>query len=147
MSFSFSQKEIGKRIRDQRLKNKLTIEKLCELLDVSPSFIGLVERGTSGISIEKLCRLSEIFHVSTDYLIKGIQDIETSPQQQNNSALDALNAYLYNSTEDEILFILSLIKFIKPRVEIKQTDKNWHQKGFCIYCQKSFFFYSNTLFP
>ena len=91
MSFSFSQKEIGKRIRDQRLKNKLTIEKLCELLDVSPSFI---------------------------------QDIETSPQQQNNSALDALNAYLYNSTEDEILFILSLIKFIKPRVEIKQTDKN-----------------------
>ncbi len=61
MSFSFSQKEIGKRIRDQRLKNKLTIEKLCELLDVSPSFIGLVERGTSGISIEKLCRLSEIF--------------------------------------------------------------------------------------
>ncbi len=124
MSFSFSQKEIGKRIRDQRLKNKLTIEKLCELLDVSPSFIGLVERGTSGISIEKLCRLSEIFHVSTDYLIKGRQDIETSPQQQNNSALDALNAYLYNSTEDEILFILSLIKFIKPRVEIKQTDKN-----------------------
>lgn len=124
MSFSFSQKEIGKRIRDQRLKNKLTIEKLCELLDVSPSFIGLVERGTSGISIEKLYRLSEIFHVSTDYLIKGSQDINTSPQKQNNSALDALNAYLYNSTEDEILFILSLIKFIKPRVEIKQTDKN-----------------------
>lgn len=124
MSFSFSQKEIGKRIRDQRLKNKLTIEKLCELLDVSPSFIGLVERGTSGISLEKLYRLSEIFHVSTDYLIKGNQDVETSSQQQNNSALDALNAYLYNSTEDEILFILSLIKFIKPRVEIKQTDKN-----------------------
>ena len=124
MSFSFDQKEIGKRIRDQRLKNKLTIEKLCELLDVSPSFIGLVERGTSGISIEKLCRLYEIFHVSTDYLIKGIQDVDASPQQQNNSALDALNAYLYNSTEDEILFILSLIKFIKPRVEIKQTNKN-----------------------
>lgn len=124
MSFSFNQKEIGKRIRDQRLKNKLTIEKLCELLDVSPSFIGLVERGTSGISLEKLYRLSEIFHVSTDYLIKGNQDVETSSQQQNNSALDALNAYLYNSTEDEILFILSLIKFIKPRVEIKQTDKN-----------------------
>ena len=124
MSFSFDQKEIGKRIRDQRLKNKLTIEKLCELLDVSPSFIGLVERGTSGISIEKLRRLSEIFHVSTDYLIKGIQDVDASPQQQNNSALDALNAYLYNSTEDEILFILSLIKFIKPRVEIKQTNKN-----------------------
>ena len=124
MSFSFDQKEIGKRIRDHRLKNKLTIEKLCELLDVSPSFIGLVERGTSGISIEKLCRLSEIFHVSTDYLIKGIQDVDASPQQQNNSALDALNAYLYNSTEDEILFILSLIKFIKPRVEIKQTNKN-----------------------
>ena len=60
MAFSFNQKELGKRIRDERLKNKLTIERLCELLDVSPSFIGLVERGTSGISLEKLCRLRSI---------------------------------------------------------------------------------------
>lgn len=120
IGYSFNQKELGKRIRDERLKNKLTIEKLCELLDVSPSFIGLVERGTSGISIEKLCRLSEIFHVSTDYLIKGTQDNTPSVPKSENHALDALNAYLYNSTEDEILFILSLIKFIKPRVDIKK---------------------------
>ena len=119
MAFSFNQKEVGKRIRDERLTNKLTIEKLCELLDVSPSFIGLVERGTSGISLEKLCRLSEIFHVSTDYLIKGTA---TEVKPAENSALDALNAYLYNSTEEEILFILSLVKFIKPRVEIKSKD-------------------------
>ncbi|MEY8319524.1 helix-turn-helix transcriptional regulator [Lachnospiraceae bacterium 46-61] len=121
IGYSFNQKELGKRIRDERLKNKLTIEKLCELLDVSPSFIGLVERGTSGISIEKLCRLSEIFQVSTDYLIKGTQDNTLSASKVENHALDALNAYLYNSTEDEILFILSLIKFIKPRVDIKKT--------------------------
>ena len=120
MAFSFNQKEVGKRIRDERLKNKLTIEKLCELLDVSPSFIGLVERGTSGISLEKLCRLSEIFHVSTDYLIKGTTD----SKHTENAALDALNAYLYNSTEEEILFILSLVKFIKPRVEIKSKDNH-----------------------
>ncbi len=119
MAFSFNQKEVGKRIRDERLKNKLTIEKLCELLYVSPSFIGLVERGTSGISLEKLCRLSEIFHVSTDYPIKGTA---TEVKPAENSALDALNAYLYNSTEEEILFILSLVKFIKPRVEIKSKD-------------------------
>lgn len=121
IEYSFNQKELGKRIRDERLKNKLTIEKLCELLDVSPSFIGLVERGTSGISIEKLCRLSEIFQVSTDYLIKGTQDNTPSVSKVENHALDALNAYLYNSTEDEILFILSLIKFIKPRVDIKKS--------------------------
>ena len=120
IGYSFNQKELGKRIRDERLKNKLTIEKLCELLDVSPSFIGLVERGTSGISIEKLCRLSEIFQVSTDYLIKGTQDNTSSVSKVENHALDALNAYLYNSTEDEILFILSLIKFIKPRVDKKK---------------------------
>lgn len=122
---SFNQKELGKRIRDLRLKKKLTIEKLCELLEVSPSFIGLVERGTSGISLEKLCRLSEIFDVSTDYLIKGTPDIEkTTKLQPKNSALDALNTYLYNSSEDEILFILSLIKFMKPRIEIKAREKS-----------------------
>ena len=119
---AFNQEELGKRIRQERIKNKLTIERLCELLDVSPSFIGLVERGTSGIILEKLCRLSEIFHVSIDYLIKGTEEAQTV-RKETSSTLDALNTYLYNYSEEEISFVLDLLKFMKPRVELKTKKK------------------------
>ena len=116
---ALSQQELGKRIRDAIIKNKLTIERLCDLLEVSHSFIGLVERGTSGISLEKLCRLSEIFHVSTDYLIKGIEDANAPPKNATANPLEILNTHLYNYTDEEITFVLDLLKFMKPRIEIK----------------------------
>lgn len=67
----FNFKEFGSRIRNARKKSDFTIEKLCEIVDISPSFLGSVERGESRISIEKLYKLSETLNVSTDYLLKG----------------------------------------------------------------------------
>lgn len=113
---SFNAKDFGIRIRKERLRNQLTIEKLCEMLEVSPSFIGLVERGNSGISIEKLCNLSEIFGVSTDYLLKGTND-ET--KQKKRSKIEILNTQLYDYTDDEIDFVIDMLKFLKPRISIK----------------------------
>lgn len=112
----YNQKEIGKRIRGERLKNRLTIEKLCEMLEVSPSFIGLVERGESGISLEKLYRLSEIFNVSCDYLLKGEKEKKSCSQR---SKIEVLNTYLYDYTEDELDFALELLKFLRGKVEVK----------------------------
>lgn len=120
---TYSQKELGRRIRAQRRKNKLTIEKLCEMLEVSPSFIGLVERGTSGVSLENLCKLSEIFQVSTDYLLKGEETNTLAKEEKTihdgRSNIDILNTYLYNYTEEEIQFIIDLVKFLKPRISVK----------------------------
>lgn len=112
---SFNSKDVGIRIRKERIRNQLTIEKLSEMLDVSPSFIGLVERGNSGISLEKLCKLSEIFSVSTDYLLKG--DAESLNQQRRK--LEVLNTYLYDYNEEEINFILELLKFLRPKITIR----------------------------
>jgi len=67
-------KKIDSRIRTLRQNNNLTIERLCEMIGVSTSFIGLVERGDSKISIENLYKLSQVFHVSIDYLLKGEQE-------------------------------------------------------------------------
>lgn len=39
--------EIGKRIEIKRKEQKLTQEKLSEIIDVSPSYISEIERGTS----------------------------------------------------------------------------------------------------
>lgn len=110
----FDQLEMGKRIRIERKKNRLTIERLCELLDVSPSFIGLVERGDSGISLEKLCRLSKILNVSTDYLLMG--DKTTPPPLENN--LGVLNATLSHYSEEELQFVMELLDFLRFRTAL-----------------------------
>lgn len=115
----FNQKDMGKRIREERKRNKLTIERLCEIMDVSPSFIGLVERGVSGISLEKLCKLSDVLQVSTDYLLKG-EEPERRERLQRRTNMEILNARLYNYTEDELLFLIELIEFLRQRVEIKR---------------------------
>ncbi len=93
------------------------------MLEVSPSFIGLVERGTSGVSLENLCKLSEIFQVSTDYLLKGEETNTLAKEEKTihdgRSNIDILNTYLYNYTEEEIQFIIDLVKFLKPRISVK----------------------------
>ena len=120
IGYSFNQKELGKRIRDERLKNKLTIEKLCELLDVSPSFIGLVERGTSGISIEKLCKLSEVLNISTDYLLKG-EDIYISylsylfEKYQLDDISD--NNELSNESTEFLICVLKFLLSIQKKIK------------------------------
>lgn len=62
---------LGERVKKERTKNGLTIEKLSECIGTSPPFIGLVERGQSGLSLESLCALTKALGVSADYLLFG----------------------------------------------------------------------------
>lgn len=62
---------LGRRIREERNKRGWTIEQLAEKVNLSPSFLGCVERGERALSIEKLYTISELFEVTTDSLIKG----------------------------------------------------------------------------
>ena len=62
-------KYIGENIRNARQSKNLTIEQLAELADISDSFLGVVERGTSGISIETLINIALALNVTSDSLI------------------------------------------------------------------------------
>lgn len=62
---------MGKRLRTYRLLNNYTQENMAEILDISLKHYSEVERGITGLSIEKLIFLSERFDVSLDYLLKG----------------------------------------------------------------------------
>lgn len=77
--------EIGKRIKTKRIEMQLTQEKLSEIIDVSPSYVSEIERGTSISSLATITKIAQTLNVSLDYLIYGIN--------QNNS----------NSTFFEIL--------------------------------------------
>lgn len=55
---------LGKNIKRYRLEKNLSQEKLSELLNANPKFIGHVERVERYISLKKLIQLSKILDVS-----------------------------------------------------------------------------------
>lgn len=60
---------LGKRVRIRRQALGITQERLAEMVDISPSFIGHIERGTRKLSVETLYSLCVALGVSADYLM------------------------------------------------------------------------------
>ena len=65
-------KEIGKRIQSKRKEIKITQEKLSEIIDVSPSYISEIERGSSICSLATITNIALTLNTSLDYLVLGI---------------------------------------------------------------------------
>lgn len=84
--------DMGKRIRACRLQSKLTQENMAEILDISVKHYSEVERGITGLAVEKLIFLSHLFETSLDYLLKG----KDEPPQIPCALID-----LYRSCPDE----------------------------------------------
>ena len=62
-------KLLGEQIRYVRNLQHLSQEDLAEMCDISPSFMGHIERGTRKMSLETFVSISNALHVSTDYLL------------------------------------------------------------------------------
>ena len=62
---------MGVRIRARRRALKLTQEKLAERVDVSPSYVGCIERGEKKASLETVVRVGEALDMSLDYIAMG----------------------------------------------------------------------------
>lgn len=62
---------MGRRIKARRKELNMTQEELAEKLGISVKHMSEAERGISGLSIDNLVKLSELFGVSLDYLIRG----------------------------------------------------------------------------
>lgn len=67
----FNQVEFGRRIKEERNRMKMTQEQLAMELNISHVHMNRIETGKEGCSIDLLLELSEIFDVSTDYLLTG----------------------------------------------------------------------------
>lgn len=63
--------EVGARIKEKRLAQKLTREELAQLSGYTANFIQEVERGRSGLSSESIRALSMALKVSADTLLFG----------------------------------------------------------------------------
>lgn len=53
--------KLGQKIRIERMKRKMSQEKLAELAELNRNFIGMVERGESNITVKNLEAISLAF--------------------------------------------------------------------------------------
>ena len=53
--------KLGQKIRIERMKRKMSQEKLAELAELNRNFIGMVERGESNITVKNLVAISLAF--------------------------------------------------------------------------------------
>jgi transcriptional regulator with XRE-family HTH domain len=65
-------KPLGESIRRYRKKAKLTQEKLAELADLNPKYLGEIERGENTISISALLRIAKAVGVRLRDLVADV---------------------------------------------------------------------------
>ena len=63
--------KIGDRIRQVRESLGMTRDNLSEHIDITPYFLGQIERGERNMSIKTLIKISRCLNVSIDFLVYG----------------------------------------------------------------------------
>ena len=92
-------RKLGKQIKMVRTSKRMTQEELAEMIDVSPTFISLVETGTKALSLTKAIELADVLKVSMDVLFQ-----DNRLQQEESDIAEA--AFLLqgcNSYEKEVI--------------------------------------------
>ena len=102
-------KNIGTNIRLLRKSRGLTIEDLACVLDIAPGFLGLVERGTRGVSLANLARICTFFNVTLDQLVKGRVEVEPYVVDKD-SLMGKVHDLAFSLTEEELKVITNNAK-------------------------------------
>jgi len=102
-------KYIGENIRTARKRKGLTLDILSGLAGVTESFLGMVERGASSLSIETLISLCDALDVTADSIL--MEGREENPRPSDK--YDTLCTMLKNAADDEIDFYINFVKLCR----------------------------------
>ncbi len=72
MRGNFFYKKLGERIFNERKKRKLSQEKLSLLSDIDRTYITRIENGNANPSMKILKKISRVFKMRLNNLIKGV---------------------------------------------------------------------------
>jgi len=62
--------KFGKNLKSLRLERDLTQLELAEILDMSPNFIGMIERGERNTTVENVYKISRALNIKPEELFK-----------------------------------------------------------------------------
>ena len=89
------------RFREQRIKHGYKSQKeLADILFVNQTAVSQWERGITTPSSQLLIKLSELYGVTTDYLLGRDEKESTTPSDENDSARNHLMAAFWGGEKD-----------------------------------------------
>ena len=87
-------RKIGGRIRNKRKEKRLSQEQLAELIGISLSFLGHIERGTRTASVETLARISKVLEMDMHFIVFGCSSGYNADSQLLNDLRELSQRYL-----------------------------------------------------
>ena len=65
-------KKFGKKLKSLRLANNLTQLELAEILEMSPNFIGMIERGERNTTVENVYNIARALKIQPSILFEEL---------------------------------------------------------------------------
>lgn len=100
---------MANRIRQLREENRMTQVRLSIELEVSQETVSAYEKEKHYPSFAQLCKMSELFHVSIDYLM-GLSDIRAPVKIIEDETLSRLIAVGKTLTKEQAELVLAYIQ-------------------------------------
>jgi len=85
---------IAERLQDLRKRNEDSQEQLAEKLGVSRQAVSKWESGQGSPEINNVLKISEIYNVSTDYILRGIMPVDPPKKKMDVIVKKALSVLL-----------------------------------------------------
>ena len=107
-----SLKHIGENIRTARKKKDLTLDVLSGLSGVSESFLGMVERGASSLSLGTFIAVCDALDVTADSLLmEGREEVNPRPTDKR----DTLLTMLKTASNEDVEFLIDFVKLCRSK--------------------------------
>ena len=108
---------IGENIRYERKIRYFSIEDLAEYLELSPSYVGLLERGERCPSLKSLLKVCDLFGSTPDKFIlekpgKTVLSEEHAKEPKDNQ-LKTIKSLSLKMDKAELDFVISVMKGVK----------------------------------
>lgn len=97
--------KLGKRIRDERLLLRLTIEQLAEMVNKSTNYIGQIERNDGKPSLETVVDIANALGTTVDNLL-----VDSIDKYKDDTIVKEITTILYSMEDYGKHFILDMVK-------------------------------------
>lgn len=110
---------IGANIRYERKLRSFSIEDLAEFLELSPSYVGLLERGERCPSLKSLLKICQLFGATPNDLIMertnitGSYKVAESRKSLSGNKMRTIESILKRLNDAELDFLITTMKGLK----------------------------------
>lgn len=99
MQMEYNRFEAGDRIRNKRMLIGWSQSEVAEKIERSTKYYADIERGSCGMSIETLLKISSVLDMSMDYMIHG--KVYGEEQAKQSDQVTAILSILNNTSENK----------------------------------------------